>query len=426
MMMMMMMMMIVREYSFTESRNYRKVVNLMLITGKNSFPSEVGKHNRKHYIAIKSLSRLLTAKNNKHEKVQYHCMNCLHGFLTEVSRDKHESYCKANEAIRIEMPSWKPYVMYSKGQYQLKVPFAMCADFESLLVKPPEGEKGVVNIHEPSGWCVKSGFAYGDVKDPIKLYRGKDCIEKFCKHIISEAHRLYEAYPEVLMKPLTSAQIKAHSRVKVCHICLERFKLEDRKVRDHYHYTGEYRGVAHSNCNLQYKIPGHIPVIFHNLSGYDAHLFIRELSVHTGSMGVIAKNTEDYISFSIKVKVGTRIDKNGMEEPVEMNLRFIDSFRFMSSSLDSLVNNLSKGGHKFRRFMGYTRQQRSLLVRKGVYPYEYMVSWSKFEEEILPPTEKIYSKLNMSGISDDDYEHAEKVWKEFDVRNLGEYHDLYL
>ena len=80
-----------------------------------------------------------------------------------------------------------------------------------------------------------------------------------------------------------------------------------------------------------------------------------------------------------------------MEEPVEMNLRFIDSFRFMSSSLDSLVNNLSKGSHKFRGFMGYTRQQHSLLVRKGVYPYEYMDSWSKFEEEILSPTKKFYS-----------------------------------
>ena len=105
-------------------------------------------------------------------------------------------------------------------------------------------------------------------------------------------------------------------------------------------------------------------MIFHNLSGYDAHLFIRELSKHTDSMGVIAKNKEDYISFSIKVKVGTRIDKNGIEVPIEIELRFINSFRFMSSSLDSLVNNLSRGGHKFRGFMGYTRKQRSLLVRK--------------------------------------------------------------
>ena len=212
----------------------------------------------------------------------------------------------------------------------------------------------------------------------------------------------------------------------MCHICLYPFKDKDRKVRDHCHYTRKYRGAAHSKCNLKYKIPGHIPMIFHNLSGYDAHLFIRELSKYSNSMGVISKNEEDYISFSIKVEVGMRIDKNGMEEPIKMDLRFIDSFRFMSSSLDSLVNNLSKGGHKFRGFMGYTRQQQSLLMRNGVYPYEYMDDWKKFEEESSPPIKKFYSKLNMSGISNEDYSHAERVWKEFELRSLGEYHDLYL
>ena len=143
-------------------------------------------------------------------------------------------------------------------------------------------------------------------------------------------------------------------------------------------------------------------------------------------MEVIAKNKEDYISFSAKVKVGERIDKNGLTVPIEINLRFIDSFRFMSSSLDSLVNNFSRGGHQFRGFMGYTRKQRLLLVRKGVCPYEYMDSWSKFEEDSLPSIDKFYSKLNMSGISDCDYDHAKKVCEEFGLRNLGEYHDLYL
>ena len=95
-------------------------------------------------------------------------------------------------------------------------------------------------------------------------------------------------------------------------------------------------------------------MIFHNLLGYDVHLFIRKLSKHMSSMGVIAKNKEDYISFLIKVKVGTRIDKNGVEIPIELDLRFINSFRFMSSSLDSLVNSLSKGGYKFRGFRRYT------------------------------------------------------------------------
>ena len=145
------------------------------------------------------------------------------------------------------------------------------------------------------------------------------------------------------MAPLTKSQIKEYKRATKCHICFKPFTEKKRKVRDHCHYRGLYRGAAHSSCNLKCKIPNYIPVVFHNLAGYDAHLFIRELAKHTTEMGVIAKNTEDYISFSIKVEVDKYIDKNGNERIKEMEQRFIDSIKFMSSSLDSLVNNLAKG-----------------------------------------------------------------------------------
>ena len=143
-------------------------------------------------------------------------------------------------------------------------------------------------------------------------------------------------------------------------------------------------------------------------------------------MGVIAKNMEDYISFSIKVEVDKYVDEDGNERTREMKLRFIDSIKFMTSSLDSLVNNLARGGHEFWGFESYNRRQRALLIRKGIYPYEYMDSWDKFEETNLPSIEKFYSNLNMSGISDGDYDHACSIWREFGIRNIGEHHDLYL
>ena len=228
------------------------------------------------------------------------------------------------------------------------------------------------------------------------------------------------------MAPLTKSQIKEYKRATKCHICFKPFSEKKRKVRDHCHYSGLYRGVAHSSCNLQYKIPKYMPVVFHNLTGYDAHLFIRELAKHVTGMDVIAKNKEDYISFSIKVEVGKCIDKDSNKCTKEMKLRFIDSIRFMSSSLDSLVNNLAKGGHQFFGFESYNNHQRKLLIRKGIYPYEYMDSWDKFEETSLPSINRFYSNLNMSGVSDTDYEHPCSVWREFGIRNLGEYHDLYL
>ena len=127
-------------------------------------------------------------------------------------------------------------------------------------------------------------------------------------------------------------------------------------------------------------------------------------------MDVIAKNTEDYISFSIKVEVDKYINKNGNECTKEMELRFIDSIKFMSSSLDSLVNNLAKGGHQFFGFENYNGHQRKLLIRKGIYPYEYMDSCDRFKETSLPSIKCFYSNLNMSRVNDTDYEHACSIW----------------
>ena len=363
-------------------------------------------------------------------------MNCLQGFHKKFPRDEHMKYCLNNESVKAEMPHKRPIVEFCDGQYQFKVPFIMYADFESLLEpiqgfsKSPSGPWTTpINNHIPSGWCVYSEFAYGKVENPLTLYHGKDCVKKFCDHIIGEARRLYQAFPERPMTPLTPKKIEKHKKSKRCHICFKPFKEDNPKVRDHCHYTGRYRGPAHAKCNLQYKIPSYIPVVFHNLAGYDAHLFIRELAASKPGgvkMDVIAKNKEDYITFSIRVAVDKYIDKNGVEKEKEIELRFIDSFKFMSSSLDSLTTNLVPGGKKLFGFEEYTPKQYELLVKKRIYPYEYMSEWNKFKETKLPPKEAFYSKLNMPGVSSENYEHACKVWKEFEIKNLGEYHDLYL
>ena len=98
----------------------------------------------------------------------------------------------------------------------------------------------------------------------------------------------------------------------------------------------------------------------------------------------------------------------------------------MSSSLDSLVNNLARGGYEFWRFENYSCHQLELLIRKGIHPYEYIDSWNKFEETSLLSKEKCYSNLNMSGVNDEDYEHACSIWREFRIRSMGEYHNLCL
>ena len=207
-------------YICRKGGNYERIANLMLIT----------ENNRKHYVAIKSLSRLLSSQNTKHKERQYFCMNFLQGFWEESSRNEHIGYCKDNESVRIEMPHKRPIVEYSDGQFHFKVPFIMYADFESILEliqglenNPRISTTRVVNVHTPSGWCVCSEFAYSEVKGPLKLYRGKDCIRKFCNHITGEAHRLYHSFPEKPMESLRKAQWKDYKHVSICHICFKPF-----------------------------------------------------------------------------------------------------------------------------------------------------------------------------------------------------------
>ena len=172
-------------------------------------------NHEKHYVAIKSLSRVLRSSNTEKEKAQYFCINCLQGFAEQKSRDEHYVYCRLNEAVRIEMPNKRPIVKYSDGQYQFKVPFMMYADFESIL-EPIQGASNDpnisstrgVNVHMLSGWRVYSKFSYGEVTNPLTQYRGPDCVKKFCEHIISEVKRLYDSFPEKPMEPLTKSQIK--------------------------------------------------------------------------------------------------------------------------------------------------------------------------------------------------------------------------
>ena len=182
--------------------------------------------NNKHYVAIKSLRRLLSRQNSKDKESQHFCINCLQGFREKKSRDEHLVYCRNNEAVRIEMPNRKAIVKYSDDQYQFKVPLMMHADFELILEpiqgasnNPNIGSTRGVNIHMPFGWCIYSKFSYGDVTNPPTQDRGSDCVQKYCEHLISEAKRLYNSFPEKPMAPLTKSQLKEYKQVTKCHIC---------------------------------------------------------------------------------------------------------------------------------------------------------------------------------------------------------------
>ena len=147
---------------------------------------------------------------------------------------------------------------------------------------------------------------------------------------------------------------------------------------------------------------------------------------------MLGENTEKYISFTVPFKNVIN------DEEIKYRIRISDSYRFMQDSLSNLADNLSelkidkidcdvlnKRFHSTYQLSDNDINKFKLLLRKGVYPYEYMDSWKRFNKTELPSKDKFYSKLNLEDISDDDYAHAINLWNTFNISNLGEYHDLY-
>ena len=328
-----------------------------------------------------------------------------------------------------------PCVYFKNHHKSLLVPFCIVADFECITEKVADLEdnteksdsKSYTEKYQKHTAC---SFGYKVVchydqmySGDVVIYRGEDCIEKFMKCMFEEVKNCQKIIRDNFNKPLkmTGEDEKAFEKATHCHICEKKYKVDDVPVRDHCHITGKYRGSAHQTCNLKLQISAEkikIPVIFHNLKGYDSHFIINEL----GELIKKAKETEERISINV---IAQNAEKY-MAFYINNHLSFIDSFAFMSSSLEKLASNLVDENFIYTKKYFTDPVQFGLVKRKGVYPYDYMDSFSKFNDTELPQREDFYSLLTDNNISEDDYSHAKNVWNTFNLQNMGEYHDLYL
>ena len=206
-----------------------------------------------------------------------------------------------------------------------------------------------------------------------------------------------------------------------CHICNKKYSEKDIRVRDHCHITGKYKGSAHQDCNMNFKQADKIPVIFHHLSGCNSHFIMREI-------GQIAKKHTYKNKKGEEQQMNINVIPNNMEKYMAFmlgkHLVFLDSFQFMSSSLDKLVSDLPDKAFKYIS-EAFKNEQFKLMKQKGVYPYDYLSSFDKFNEKQLPK-KGFYSILNNEHISDKDFTHDKNVSRTFNLKSKGEYHDLHL
>ena len=173
----------------------------------------------------------------------------------------------------------------------------------TCINNPNESSTTEINKHTPSGYSIFTNCSFDQTKNRLNYYRGKDCIKKFSKDLREHATKVIN-YEKKKMIPLTTEEKIHYNEQEICYICKKGFDTSNKKhykVRDHCHYTGKYRGTAHNICNLRYKIPKEIPVVFHNGSIYDYRFIIKELvKDFDGNFECLSENTEKYISGRIR------------------------------------------------------------------------------------------------------------------------------
>ena len=410
---------------YVSEEKYNNEMDLLLITEEEN----------KHYVLIKDFDRFMSHQT-KHKEKKHFCKRCLQGFSSERVLNDHKDICIIlNGTQAVKMPDKNNNTLkYNNFHKQQPIPFVIYADFEAITEKisgcQPNNNKSYTEAYQKHTDC---GFGYKVVccyddkySQPLKIYRGEKAVYTFLEYMLDEVKYCKNVIKKEFNKPLkmTKEDEKEFNKAEECHICNIKYNDDDIKVRDHCHITGKYRGSAHQECNLQLRVNPEkvkIPVIFHNLRGYDSHFIMQEI-------GAIVKDYEYTNKKGEKCQMNINAIPNNMENYMAFmlgnHLTFIDSFQFMSSSLEKLVSNLPRESLKYtsKRFEDI---KLDLMVRKGVYPYDYMDSFKKFEEQ-LPKKEDFYSILNDENISDEDYQHAKNVWNKFDLKNMGEYHDLYL
>ena len=389
-----------------------------------------------HYVLIKDFNKFMY-NQTKHEHRKHFCMHCLQCFSSDRVLINHKDICiQVNGTQAIKMPTKDNNILkFNNFHKQQPVPFVIYADFEAITEKihgcQQEGKKSYTEAyqkHTDCGYGYKVVCCYDDkYTKPIQLYRGENAVYKFMENILEEVKWCKKVMKKHFNKPLKMSnedeqEFKKSTR---CHICDKKYNEEDIRVRDHCHITGVFRGSAHQDCNLKLKMKPEeikIPVIFHNLRGYDSHFIMQKLGE------IVKKHTYKNNKGEDK-QMNINAIPNNMEKYMAFmlgnHLTFIDSFQFMCSSLDKLVSNLPAEALKYTSER-FKKEKLSLMTRKGVYPYDYMDSFDKFNKTELPTKEEFYSILIDEHISNEDYTHAQNVWNTFKLQTMGEYHNLYL
>lgn len=405
-------------------------INVFSYDDGNVFPSYMSKHPGNgeeidvlhiynnvdsHYVLITDFNKFMSSVTNHHGR-KYFCRRCLAFFNDHSKYIVHERLCNKQKEKVIEFPKEGQKIRYFEYSFEETVPYSIYADFETILVEPDRGGSSTdgnttfINKHEISSFCfiiIKAGKI---LRQPF-VYRGKDAGKIFLKTILDVTKPLFKELSIIVPLVRTTEDEQVFRSQKQCYFCFKLFSNEKEKVRHHHHATGQFIGASCFNCNLKCQKPKFIPVFFHNLKSFDAKFIFQEIEwVSRGSkIKIIPKTSDEFMSFEID------------------HLRFLDSFQFLPASLDSLAKSLKTSDCEYLIAKAvFNEHQLPYMLRKGVFCYDYMDSFEKYNETCLPSKDKFYNSLNNQEISDEEYLYAQQVFRGFECKNLGDFSNTYM
>ena len=212
---------------------------------------------------------------------------------------------------------------------------------------------------------------------------------------------------------MTSEDEEIYNNSHICWICKKELNMD--KVKDHCHVTGRFRGAAHNKSNINLRLPRKLPIIFHNLQGYDGHITFTELNNFNVDIDVTPKGNDKYMNIIVNT-----------------DITFTDSLQFYNGSLDTSTSNLNNEDFKHLT-SEFGIDKLEILKRKDAYPYELVNSYEKFKRPSFPEKKYFYSSLkddkhdkSNGHISDEQYQHLQNVWDTFSFNTFEDFHNHYL
>ena len=380
-------------YRGSDNPNAREVNLLMIGTDTNY-----------HYVGIINLDRLLNVRDrfNGFRIQSKWCPKCLHGFRFQSTYDKHVDACKLNKThdTLYLMPS-SDKCCFKDYNKMIRPPFIIYADFESCLAPHDK----FFQIHTP----LSAGLLLITPNNNYQyfVFEGDDCIINFLAKIELIAKDIvipwYDSHN--MRVQMTALDRQIHDNSTHCYLCNKH--CPGLLVIDHDHFTGAYLGAACNDCNLSRQIKRSLPVVFHNLRGYDMHHILKyAIGKFNGwSISCVPQTMEKFQA--LMVSFNQFISKS------KFRIKFIDSYQFLKSSLSNLCNLLTDFPLTHLEFS-------SSVNKKSIFPYHLITRHSDLTTITqLPP------KWN-SQISDEDYQKAIDTWNNIRCNDLGDYMRYYL